>query len=253
MAEKTFTSEAGHWYKPDGTPAYTYINKKGEEKKTTLREARKEGLFPSVTGIIDCQMKWRLVNWKIDQNIMSALTITRKDGEAEADFVARIKEDAQAQAEKAAERGKYVHAVIQQGFEGGATQLGADDHKYYASAFNTLAKECDEVLQLWECEKPFASPLGFGGKVDLQNSQFIIDIKTTDKDIMDPKFQTWPDHAQQLAAYRGETKRKCGILFINVNTAESRLIWITEEGLVQGWECFFHLLQYWKAKNKYGR
>lgn len=31
MAEQV--SEQGHWYKRDGSPAYTYINKKGEEKK----------------------------------------------------------------------------------------------------------------------------------------------------------------------------------------------------------------------------
>jgi hypothetical protein len=241
------TSEAGHWYKPDGTPAYTYINKKGEEKNTTLRKVRKEGWFPSVTGIIDCQMKWGLVNWKIEQNIMSALTITRNSGETEVDFVARIKEDAQAQAKKAAEKGTEIHAIVQEGFEG--KELYYSD-PYFLSAQSTIDNECGK--QKWVCEKPFASPLGYGGKVDLQTDEFIIDIKTTDKDIMNPKFQTWPDHAQQLAAYAdGITEdRKCGILFINVNTAESRLIWITEEGLEQGWECFKALLAFWKAKNR---
>ena len=250
MAEKVFTSEAGHWYKPDGTPAYTYINKKGEEKNTTLREARKFGWFPSVTGIIDLQMKWGLVNWKIDQNIMSALTITRKDGETEADFVARIKEDAQAQAEKAAMWGKQIHAWVQEGFEGKPPDANAG-LDYFLSAQLTLFTHCG--AQNWICEKPFASILGYGGKVDLQTAEYVIDIKTTDKDLAN--IQTWPDHAQQLAAYDAATAilvkyRKCGILYINVNTAESKLIWISSEDLQQGFECFVALLAFWKAKNK---
>ena len=72
MAEvKEHAKENGHWYDRSGNPAYTYINKKGEEKPTTLREARKLNLVPSVTTIISCASAPQLVNWKIDQAILS--------------------------------------------------------------------------------------------------------------------------------------------------------------------------------------
>lgn len=245
MEEKIQTKEAGHWYKPDGSPAYTYLNKKGEEKNTTLREARKEGWFPSVTAIIDLQMKWALVNWKIDQAILSSLTLTRKEGEPEADYLLRIKEDAKEQAAKAAERGKLIHAAVQNGFEGKPFDVDGTS-KFFESAKAIIEKECGK--QDWVCEQPFASSLGYGGKVDLRSDAFIIDFKTTEKDLSTIK--TWDDHAQQLGAYRVDGKQKCGILYINVLTAESKLIWIPEEELQQGFECFKALLAFWKAKNK---
>jgi hypothetical protein len=89
----------------------------------------------------------------------------------------------------------------------------------------------------------------YGGKVDLHDSTYLIDIKTTEKDVADLK--TWDDHAMQLAAYDfglGNRGRKCGILYINYK-AESRLIWLEPKELEKGWKMFCALLNFWYAKN----
>jgi len=55
----------------------------------------------------------------------------------------------------------------------------------------------------------------------------------------------------QLAAYRhglGIKDAKCGIIYINSKTAESRLIWAEEKELDKGLRCFNALLEYWYAK-----
>jgi hypothetical protein len=93
---------------------------------------------------------------------------------------------------------------------------------------------------------PFAADR-YGGKVDLQNSEYVIDIKTTEKPV--DELKTWDEHAWQLSAYDFPRRnRKCGILYINVLTAESRLIWIEKEAIEKGWKCFSALLDFFYAK-----
>lgn len=198
--------ESGHWYKQDGTPAYTIIGKNGKERNTTLRDAKKEGLLPSVTTIIKCAAAPGLENWKSQQVLMAALTTERKPDETEQDYISRIIADSQEQSLKARERGTLIHAYIQSGFEGAAFDVDGSA-KYYESARKTIDKECG-VLP-WVCEKPFATER-YGGKIDLQNNQYIIDIKTTEKDLTDIK--AWHEHHMQLAAYDYNENRMCGIL-----------------------------------------
>jgi hypothetical protein len=119
-------------------------------------------------------------------------------------------------------------------------------------ALKTLTESCGVVK--WQSEKSFATD-GYGGKVDLHTDEFLIDIKTTEKDLGNIK--TWDEHAQQLSAYDSglgikqqlSDFRQCGILYINVTDASSRLLWIDERELQRGWKCFNALLDYWYAKN----
>lgn len=240
----TYASEAGHWYDKDGQPAYTIVGKNGKERPTTLRDAKKLNLVPSVTTIIRCAAAPGLEAWKRDQTILACLTLPRIEGESEQAYIARIKEDAKAQAAKAAERGTQIHAWIEQGFSG---DMEPEGYTYFQSALATIEKECGDCE--WHAEKSFATDR-YGGKVDLHNKNYVLDIKTTEKDLATIK--TWDEHAMQLAAYNNGLElpwRKCGVLYINSNTAESRLIWIENKELVRGWLCFDALLDFWYAKN----
>ena len=241
MAEHA--KESGHWYDPKtGEPRYTYTNKKGEIKNTTLRQARVSGWVPSVTTIIGCASSPALTNWKIDQAILSALTLGRMEEETEKEYLDRIKADAQEQAKKAAERGTQIHAWVQAGFE---EVLSKEAEQYFFAAQDAIIKDCGDVG--WICEKPFATEK-YGGKCDLHNEQYLLDIKTTDKPVADLKL--WESHFMQLAAYRNGLKLivPCGILWINSVTAESRLVWAEEDDLDKGWKMFSALLDYFYAK-----
>lgn len=248
MAEVNHAKEGGHWYRKDGTPAYTIIGKNGQERNVTLRDARTLDLAPSVTTILAMGYRPGLENWKIDQGILSALTATRIDGESESDFISRIKKDAKEQAAKAAERGTIIHAWVQGGFEG--ESLSEEAQRYFSSAYHTLLREVK--VNDWICEKSFATER-FGGKADLHTSKFLVDIKTHDKP--DDKLKLWDEHYMQLAAYReglGIVKAKCGILYINSVTAESKIIWADEKELQKGWKCFNALLDFYYAKTGLG-
>jgi len=250
-------SQAGHFYKHNGSPAYTIIGSNGKERPTTLRDARKLGLVPSVTTILKESAKPGLDNWKIDQAILSALTLPRLNEEPEVAYLSRIKADAKEQAKKAAERGTLIHAYVQKGFEGKyepvrQTMIDLEEErlKFYESARRKLIEECS--LCNWICEKSFATER-YGGKCDLHTDEYLIDIKTTDKDLATIK--TWDEHAMQLAAYDYGLDwdvplrhRKCGILYIHKDTAESRLLWIESKELEKGWKMFEALLSYYYAK-----
>src|SRR3972149_9536441 len=82
-----FASESGHWYLPDGTPFYTIVGKNGVGRPVTLRDARPKGAYPSVTGIINCAAKPGLENWKLEQMKLAALTLPKKPGETEKDWL----------------------------------------------------------------------------------------------------------------------------------------------------------------------
>jgi hypothetical protein len=49
---KLFNPENAHWYRRDGEPLHSVPSAKGEPRPTTLRDARKLGLLPSVTNVL---------------------------------------------------------------------------------------------------------------------------------------------------------------------------------------------------------
>jgi len=242
--EINHATESGHWYEQDGKPAYTIIGKNGNERPTTLRDARKLGLVPSVTTIIGCAAAPALTNWKIDQAILSCLTLSREENETEKEYLDRIKADAQEQARKAAERGTQIHALVQNYFEKTTDTLSSDLEFAY-SAEETIQNICGE--QVWICEKSFATER-YGGKADLHNEKYLLDIKTKDKFT---NLNLWESHFMQLAAYREGLdirSAECGILWINSVTAESCLVWAEEKELERGWKMFLSLLNFWYSK-----
>ena len=57
MLIKDQTSESGHWYDDQGNPAYEIIGANGKQRNTTLRDAKKLGLLPSVTTVLGVAAK----------------------------------------------------------------------------------------------------------------------------------------------------------------------------------------------------
>lgn len=240
--------ESTHFYDLEGNPAYTIKGKNGEERATTLRDARKLNLVPSVTVILGEANKPGLIAWKENQVLMAALTLPRVQDETESEYIDRIKQDAKEHAKKAAERGTEIHTWIQQGFEG--KTLKEDAFDFFKQASFELFKETEMNLSSVVCEKSFTKD-GYGGKVDLHTSEYIFDIKTKDTSL--DKIQTYDEHAMQLAAYRyglGYLQAKCGILFVSTLAKTAKLVWIEEEKLVRGWLMFKSLVDYWYAKTK---
>jgi hypothetical protein len=251
MIVKEKVQENGHWYTKDGTPAYTTVGKTGE-RATTLRDARKLGLLPSVTTINGMLSKAGLDTWKQQQVLLAALTLPRQPEEPEADWLARVMQDSKATGREAAERGTAIHAVIEAYFD----QVYMPEKPAYLDGIDVALKDAFGS-QLWLSEKSFGHHLGYGGKCDLManpvngnGNGFVVDFKTKDTNL--DKVDVYFEHEMQLAAYReglGVPAARCAIVFVNGTTNQVKLIEIEEQQLQNGWECFQHLLRVYQIKN----
>jgi hypothetical protein len=250
MIVKEKVAESGHWYTKDGTPAYTTIGKTGE-RNTTLRDARKLGLLPSVTTIINLLSKAGLDTWKQQQVLLAALTLPREVNEPETEWLSRVMQDSKATGREAAERGTAIHAIIQSYFE----QVYMPQKPPYLDAVDNALKD-HFGAQMWLSEKSFGHHLGYGGKCDLMAkgahdfNGIVVDFKTKDASL--DKVDVYFEHEMQLAAYReglGIPQARAAIVFVNGTTNEVKLIEVEESALQKGWDCFQHLLRVYQIKN----
>jgi hypothetical protein len=256
MTDTAYASDSGHWYSADGSPMYEIVGANGKLRATTLRDARKLGLYPSVTEIIKCAASPGLDIWKQQQVMMAALTLPRKLDETEADFIKRVMQDSKEEARLAAEGGQRVHASIEM-FYRGEERFISQEYFGAMRAFHLALMEWFGPLFLdheLSAEQSFGCDLGYGGKVDLHNSALLVDIKT--KDEVSDKMELYDSHLMQMAAYRhglglGEDTR-CAIAFIT-RTAPWKVVIVEADPaeLRRGWLVFKALLDFWQHSKGY--
>lgn len=243
--------ESQHWYDRQGNPVYEVPRADGKGvRQATLADARKLNLSPGVTGIISVAARPGLERWRREQTLLSALTLPRKEGEAEAVWIKRVFEDSEEQARKAAEKGTKIHAEIEKHYRGEYI-----DAQYADFVRGVLIAVGEKYTVLdWLSEKSFVSEYGYGCKIDLKAPGLTGDIKT--KEFSDPANKlAWPEHAMQLASNRiaaNDPTSKCFNIF--VSTSVPGLVHIhewTEEELDRAWRKFKALLDYWQADRNY--
>lgn len=201
---------ASHWYFPDATPLHEVPRADGKgNRPTSLRDARKLGLFPSVTNVLGVIAKPGLDAWKQEQAILAALTLPRTEDEPLDDFARRVLVDMTGEVGRAADIGSAVHAAIEGYARGGWIPEDGD----LAALFEPARRWFDEeVLQVHSVEIAAANlEWGYAGRVDLvatlksTGRPTVIDFKTQKvrrdrngsfKPIL---HDTWP---LQLEAYR---------------------------------------------------
>ena len=252
--------QSSHWYKPDGTPCYEvpYADKKrvGEMRSTTLGDARKMGLYPSVTSILSVIAKEGLIAWKLEQMLLAALTITRLPDEPETSWVRRITDDAKDTSMRAADRGTRTHTAIQDwGHSGKIT----DDAEVFDSLLAYVGWHQAHVKRILHIETPFACEAGYGGRndlvVELLNDDIAeIDLKTKTTKKGEP-IKPYIEWGMQLAAYeRGLIlPENCRLLNVVLSTTEPNRLEVFEwtdkkNGLYHG---FYQAFNLWKFLKDY--
>lgn len=201
---KVHIKEGVRFYWPDGRVCYEVPSADGKKQVSPdIRHAKKFGLLFGVTSIIKVRANYTLQNWKRGQDILSALTITRRPEEDDDSFIARVVEDAESHAKEAADRGKAIHAQVEHAFTSGVTPTDEAAKRVLASIEGYL----DAITPGWKvtCEASFARPdLGYAGTPDIvavfpDGKKVIFDLKTTDIAKFQKPYEAW---RMQLAAYR---------------------------------------------------
>lgn len=256
MLVKERQAESGHWYDRSGNPAYTVIGKNGKPRSTTLRDARSLDLCPSVTTILSVAARPGLDTWKQQQVLLAALTLPKREGESEQNWLERVMLDSKATGKIAAERGTNIHATIQAFFEGELIPEALPICRPVETAINDHFGP-----QLWLPELSFAHKLGFGGKADLICKQgFVVDIKTKETEDIS-KVDIYPEHGMQLAAYRegfDMPNARCANVFVGYKMVNNNIVFtgvklIEHEPaeLDKNWLMFTKLLEFWQLKNSH--
>ena len=199
-----------HWYRPDGAPMHDMACANGAgTRPTSLRDARKLGLYPSVTNVLSILAKPGPDAWKQEQAVPAALTLPRRSGESEDEFARRVTSSLGGQGRDAADLGSAIH----RGIERYAKTRELPKNPDVARLFEPVRQWFDaEVTQVHGVEVAVAHPeWGYAGRVDLvatlQSSgrPTVIDFKTQTtrrdrKGNFTPGFhEVWP---LQLEAYR---------------------------------------------------
>lgn len=210
-----------HYYTNDGTPMHYVPNasKPGELRETTIRDARKLNLNPSVTTITKIvDQGTTLTDWQIKQALYAALVhpngfpkcALQPDGsinEKDPAFEAWAKDcmmDARRQVEVKAERGSILHDAMMKAHHD-YDSIEPQYHAHVDGMFELLERTFGK--RRWVAERNFAHPLGFGGSVDLQTEddeeeQIILDYKFKDFDEdREAKYFIYDSHRMQLGAY----------------------------------------------------
>lgn len=200
--------ESAHWYLPDGTPFYEVPNvSSGGMRPATIRDAFKSGAFRSVTNVLDVLGKPGLVKWKIEQALLSALTLPRIDGEDDHSFAARALMDSEEQSRKAAEFGTRLHDAAAQYLT--KHVMPADEE--LARLLGPFIVWCKtHLLRVIASEQIVVNPIHYyAGRLDIavqfiDGSYGMLDIKTQEVKLSEkgqPKPAFYDEWALQLGAY----------------------------------------------------
>ena len=222
--------EAGRFYFKTGEEAYTQPKVTGEGfRATTITDARKLGLLPSVTTILSILDSYGLNVWKIKQGIKTALNAPAMPQEDESEVIDAIYRLSTEYASQKAQEGTDIHGVIESYFEKGVTS----EPKLIASVESELA-----ILgeQSWKPEKTCVGK-GYAGKVDLHSEEWVVDFKTKDGDVSNAR--CWDNHFRQVAAYAKALGCKKGaIMFISRDDFSCKLVPFTDKQFRKGWQEF---------------
>ena len=208
------TEQSTHWYKPDGTAAYG----------STLRDARKEKLLPSVTTVTSLLAAPGLEAWKQGQLVLAALTMPQEElGDDVDKAAARIVSDARQAGKDAATRGTEIHNDCE-----AILRNGKWEHSLINDAVHAWVLENVDSVE-W-CEKTLVDTLtGYAGRADaliehVEHGLVLVDwksqkFKKQKKGFKPTFYEKW---ILQLAAYAECISKPVRCMSVAINTqAES--------------------------------
>lgn len=238
-------NSSSHWYSQSGAPRYG----------ATLREARKENLLPSVTTIMNAMAKPGLDAWKLEQAIISALTLPKNEGEPLDTFAKRIVTDMQSTTKKATDFGTEMHAIVEAYFLKSNRAFPKEFQPYYAELDKWASANIVRVIAIETTAVNVE--FGYAGKLDLkaehqEYGKCILDFKTQNIKGKKPVFySTWP---MQLSAYRECEQDDCHCLSVIINSNKSdpfiEHFW-TEFELNSAWRAFVSCIELWQYERGY--
>ncbi len=249
---------SSHWYRIDGTPVHKLPTADGRgERPTTIKDAKRLGLFPSVTGILSVLAKPGLEKWKLDQVALACLRTPKTRDESVDYWCTRVRDVAFEQVEEAADLGTMIHGALELAMAG---EPYADDLRPYVEPI--LAWRQEVGIQIVEREIKLVNRAeGFAGTADVlfrfgRNGVGILDYKTR-KTKPGEVVLSYDNQAMQLAAYAATYwgEENIGrVLAANVfisTTEPGRMAVVKHPDPRRDWEAFKMVAALWRYQKGY--
>jgi hypothetical protein len=236
----------GHWYKPDGTPLHQVLKADGKGlRDTTLADAKKLHLLPSVTGITDIIAKPALMNWKAAQVAAAAFENPPNGEESLEYFIERVVNASHQSVAGAADLGSKVHDALEKLLTDGPDAISEAMWPYvepvvaWKKAARISYDHIETVLVNTE--------IGYAGRCDVlghdaDGGLVVLDYKTR-KTKAGQVCKPYDTQGMQLAAY---AVAHYGEDMLPRVKAFNVYISTTEVGRVEGYE-HKSLLPHWEA------
>lgn len=254
------SAKSAHWYTRLGEPAHRQPKADGKgDRATTIRDAAKLGLVPSVTTVLGILDKPALTDWRINQALKAADASPRDGGESLDYWMKRVKDQSYEQVTDAADLGSQIHKALENAVQGRDW-----DQAFAGHVGPVLAWFEEKGLTITACEQRVVDlDTGFAGTTDVLFTYGaagigILDYKTK-KTQPGKKVDAYMEHKCQLAAYSAAYyghDRVGDVLAANLfisSTEPGRLDVVKHDvgSLSEYWDMFRHLCAVWRTAKGY--
>ena len=249
--------DSGHWYDRFGKPCHTYKNKKGEEKKTGLAEARKQILFPSFSTVVKATLQNQQIVEYAKRCVAESAYDSRFSSKEKEEWMVMVLGKSDEDRDGAADLGTQIHASIEDFLHGREYK---QEHSVYVECARRFIHENE--IHVSQLEHTFASlEYGFGGCIDLVGKSHIRDVIADWKSRRTKpgeKVRSYETQPMQIAAYFmgffGCIPEEAKGFNVYLSTTEPGRIDVVEydrETLLKEWNQFSLLLNYWQNRREF--
>ena len=264
--KRELNGDGGHWYYPDGRSLHTVPKKDGTgERNTTKADARKLGLFPSVTAITKIVANQSLDRWKQNQMLEACVNNPIVGGENQEEYGDKMRQFAQKKMVDARAFGSLYHNAIDELNKTGFLDNKYDEIKPYVKYYIQWTR--DHSVSFIDTEFVCVNEkLGYAGQVDglaiVDGKLTLLDYKTQDvkedaKGNLKPNYyDSW---VWQLAAYKNadwenkppRIQQVMSVVLCSQSPCYPIMkVWTTQE-LSNAWKIFKASCAIWQLTNKF--
>ena len=256
-----------HWYTRDGKPCFKQQKHNGKERDTHVGDARKQGLLPSVTGIIEVKANQGLEAHRRRAIAKAAYQCPPSSFETEDEWTSYVLAKANESGNLAKEFGSLIHAHLETAFggkesfpEGEMVVLPEGPEVPLSSIIEpTLASIRALGVKVQSTERILTSRLGYAGTADMLATKdglpVILDYKTIKTAVGEP-IVGYPSYLMQVAAYwkAAYSEGQMGgynIFISSTGPGRVEAHWYDNCEMEDAWEEFLACLSLWKRVKKY--
>tara|TARA_R100001463_G_scaffold135809_1_gene199731 strand:+ start:3490 stop:4362 length:873 start_codon:yes stop_codon:yes gene_type:complete len=264
--KRELNGDGGHWYYPDGRSLHTVPKKDGTgERNTTKADARKLGLFPSVTAITKIVANPSLDRWKQNQMLEACVNNPIVGGEDTEEYGDKMRQFAQKKMVDARAFGSLYHNAIDELNKTGFLDSKYDEIKPFVKHYIQWTR--DHSVSFVDTEFVCVNnKLGYAGQVDglavVDGKLTLLDYKTQDvkedaKGNLKPNYyDSW---VWQLAAYKNadwenkppRIQQVMSVVLCSQSPCYPIMkVWTSQE-LSNAWKIFKASCAIWQLTNKF--